>query len=38
MVDCKGLKQSYACNGEEEVVETQRAEINTARNSECVDC
>ena len=38
MVGCKGLKQSYACNVEEEVGETQTVEISTARKSDCVDC
>ena len=38
MVGCKGLKQSHACNVEEEVGETQRVERSTARNSDCVDC
>ena len=34
MVGCKGLKQSYACNVEEEVGETQTVEISTARKSD----
>ena len=38
MVGCKVLKQSYACIVEEEVGQTQRAEISTARNSDGVDC
>ena len=38
MVGCKGLKQGYACNVEEEVGETQRAERSTARDSGGVDC
>ena len=38
MVGCTGLKQSYACNVEEEVGETQTVEISTARKSDCVDC